>query len=42
MNANRGINQSLMCAIDINGVVGYEIQNGAFDGDMLKHLLRPS
>jgi len=36
VQANRGINQSLMCAIDINGVVAFEILSGAYNGDKFK------
>ncbi|KAF7684931.1 hypothetical protein CDIK_4320 [Cucumispora dikerogammari] len=36
VKANRGVNQSLMCAIDKNGVIGYKIISGAFDGSEFK------
>ncbi|KAF7696539.1 hypothetical protein CDIK_1782 [Cucumispora dikerogammari] len=36
VKANRGINQSLMCAINKNGVIGYKIISGAFDRSEFK------
>jgi hypothetical protein len=39
VRANRGTNQSLMCAIDINGVVGYKKISGSFNGEKFKTLI---
>ena len=33
VKANRAINQSLMCAIDINGVIGFHIESGSYNGE---------
>ena len=30
--ANKGVNISLMAAIDINGVISYELKDGAYNG----------
>ena len=32
--ANRGINISLMCAINLNGVIGFDFVDGAYNGDL--------
>lgn len=34
VKASKGINQSLMCAIDINGVIASEVMQGAYNGDL--------
>jgi len=39
VKANKGINQSLMCAIDIHGVIDYEIVSGAYNGDRFKKFI---
>lgn len=36
VKSNRGINQSLMCAISIDGIIGSEIISGAYNGDKFK------
>lgn len=33
--ANKGVNLSLMAAISVNGVVGYRLQGGAYNGQPL-------
>ena len=38
--ANRGTNQSLMCAIDVNGVVCFEIISGAYNGETFKKFIQ--
>ena len=40
VKANRGINESLMCAIDINGVIGFEMESGAYNGDSFKSFIQ--
>ncbi|KAF7685270.1 hypothetical protein CDIK_3981 [Cucumispora dikerogammari] len=34
VQANIGINKSLMCAISTSGVIGYKIQDSAYNGDL--------
>ncbi|KAF7685053.1 hypothetical protein CDIK_4198 [Cucumispora dikerogammari] len=36
VRANRGTNQSLMCAVDINGIIAFDIITDAYDGDKFK------
>ena len=36
VKVNRGINQSLMCAIDINGVLGFQMESSSYNGDSFK------
>ena len=39
VKANKGINQSLMYAIDIHGVIGYDIVSEAYNGDRFKKFI---
>ena len=39
VKANKSINQTLMCCIDLNGVIGYEINQGAYNGDLFKSFI---
>ncbi|KAF7685648.1 hypothetical protein CDIK_3603 [Cucumispora dikerogammari] len=36
VRANRNTSQSLMCAVDINGIIASDIITGAYDGDKFK------
>lgn len=40
VKANRGINQSLMCAISIEGIIASEIIDGAYNGDTFMQFIR--
>ncbi len=37
--ANRGRNVSVLCAIDVNGIVGYKILQGSFDANSFKNFM---
>ncbi|KAF7685147.1 hypothetical protein CDIK_4104 [Cucumispora dikerogammari] len=39
--ANKDVNISLMCAISLHGIVGYQIQDGVYNGDLFISYLNP-
>ncbi|KAG0439089.1 hypothetical protein DMUE_2675 [Dictyocoela muelleri] len=39
MPANRGINRSLLCALNSKGIIGYELRKGAFNSELFMRFI---